>query len=188
MIFGLRVSRALILAAITPALALGACQRTRTERDPSTPSGFAVPRYLVLRFDEINGRAGPSEDHEVLWTYRARGLPVQVIAETEQWRRICDPEGGIAWVASRMLEGGRAVVRNTPGEALIRRSPAADGAVVGALPQNARADLGRCEEGWCRIKAGGISGWTRQDEIWGADEGFQCEGLPAPEPIALDAE
>ncbi len=32
--------------------------------------------------------------------------------------------------------------------------------------------LGRCRGAWCRIGAGGFSGWLKRDEFWGvlADE------------------
>jgi SH3-like domain-containing protein len=177
-------NRAILQAALAATLVVAGCGGPRAERDASTPSGFAVPRYLVLRFDEINGRAGPSEDHAILWTYRAKGLPVQVIAETEEWRRICDPEGGISWVHSRMLEGGRTVIRMDTEPVAVHRGPNASSAVITALPPKATARLERCEDGWCKIKAGARSGWTQQSAVWGAAEGAQCAGLPAPtEPL-----
>ena len=49
-----------------------------------------MPRYVSLKFGEVNGRQGPSEDDKLLWTYHAKGLPVQIIAETAEWRRIID--------------------------------------------------------------------------------------------------
>jgi hypothetical protein len=42
-------------------------------------SGQTVPRYASLRYDEVNGRAGPSPDYPVRWTYERAGLPVVVI-------------------------------------------------------------------------------------------------------------
>ena len=61
-----------------------------------------VPRYVSLKFDKVNARAGPGDDHKLLFVYRVRGLPLQVIAETSEWRRVCDPEGTLAWVHKRV--------------------------------------------------------------------------------------
>ena len=73
--------------------ALAAAGRAAADdvKDHPTPSGLPVPRYVSLKFDSVNARAGPSDDHRLLWVFHARGLPVQVIAETEDWRRVCDP-------------------------------------------------------------------------------------------------
>ncbi|HWT52310.1 MAG TPA: SH3 domain-containing protein, partial [Caulobacter sp.] len=70
-----------------------------------TPSGLDVPRYVSLKYAEVNARNGPDEAHQLLWIYHAKGLPVQVVAETREWRRICDPEGGLAWVHKRTTDG-----------------------------------------------------------------------------------
>ena len=43
-----------------------------------------MPRYVSLKYDKINARNGPDEAHRLLWVYRARGLPVQVVAETAE--------------------------------------------------------------------------------------------------------
>src|ERR1700742_610051 len=75
-----------------------------------TPSGMPVPRYVSLKFDKVNARAGPGDDHKLLFVYRARGLPLQVIAETSEWRRACDPEGTLAWVHKRTTDGRRSAM------------------------------------------------------------------------------
>ena len=57
------------------------------------PSGKPVPRYESLKYNEINGRQGPSLEHRVLWKFHRRGLPVKVVAESDVWRQVQDPEG-----------------------------------------------------------------------------------------------
>src|SRR5580698_4123114 len=75
-----------------------------------TPSGYCVPRYLSLKRGEVFGRKGPGKDYPTVFVYHARGLPVQVVDETSDWRRICDPDGGAVWVASAMVDGQRTVM------------------------------------------------------------------------------
>lgn len=142
--------------------------------DKTTPSGLAVPRYVSLKFAEVNARAGPGDDSRLLWVYRARGLPVQVVAETEEWRRICDPEGGLAWVHKRTTDGRRTVMR-LASEPLALRERAKPQAQVNAyLQSRALADLDRCDKGWCKLKAGSRSGWAPQNEVWGTAPAAQC--------------
>jgi SH3-like domain-containing protein len=132
--------------------------------DRPTPSGFPVPRYVTLKFGKVNARAGPGDDHRLLWVYGTRGLPVQVVAETAEWRRVCDPEGGLAWVHKRETDGRRAVLNNPKKAA----EPAA------FLNVRAMASLVRCEKGWCKVKTDGATGWVREGTLWGTAEALQC--------------
>jgi SH3-like domain-containing protein len=76
-----------------------------------TPSGLPVPRYVTLKFDKVNARAGPGDDYPARWVYRVPDLPVQVVAETAEWRKVCDPEGQSAWVHKRTTDGRRSVIQ-----------------------------------------------------------------------------
>ncbi|ADG12581.1 hypothetical protein B7G68_21290 [Caulobacter segnis] len=139
-----------------------------------TPSGLEVPRYVSLKYAEVNARKGPDEAHQLLWVYRAKGLPVQVVAETREWRRICDPEGGLAWVHRRTVDGRRSAMRVQPTNLPLLSAPK-DGAKINAyLKSRSVAALDKCEDGWCRLRADGASGWAREREIWGADPAVQC--------------
>jgi len=142
--------------------------------DRATPSGFPVPRYLTLKFGKVNARSGPGDDHRLLWVYRTRGLPVQVVAETAEWRRVCDPEGGMAWVHKRVTDGRRAVLntQNRPVPLLHRPKKGAEPAAF--LNVRAMASLVRCEKGWCKVKSGRASGWVREGTLWGTAEALQC--------------
>ncbi|MFM8818968.1 MAG: SH3 domain-containing protein [Phenylobacterium sp.] len=146
-----------------------------------TPSGLPVPRYVTLKFGSVNARSGPGDDYPALWIYRVRGLPVQVIAESSEWRRICDPDRGVAWVHMRTTDGRRNVMRTAPGPLEVRSSPRDEARTEALLQSRALATLQRCEAGWCRIKADGVTGWVRASGIWGVDEGVQC--VP-PRPAA----
>ena len=140
----------------------------------ATPSGLPVPRYVSLKFDPVNARSGPGDDHRLLWVFHARGLPVQVVAETDEWRRICDPDGGLSWVHKRTTDGRRGVMRVQPGPTAIRAQPRESAAVVAYLAPRATAELDRCDKDWCRLRAGRVSGWAPAAELWGVAEAPQC--------------
>jgi SH3-like domain-containing protein len=162
------------LIALTAACA--ACGRAGADdnKDHPTPSGLPVPRYVSLKFDNVNARSGPSDDHRLLWVFHAKGLPVQVIAETEDWRRICDPDGQVSWVHRRTTDGRRMVMRTQKGPATIVSSPNANASVVAYLAPRALAAMDRCKNGWCRIKVGSISGWAPATALWGTVDAPQC--------------
>ena len=158
----------LLLTLASPVLA------TAPPKARATPSGLPVPRYVVLKFDPVNARAGPGDDHRLLWVFHARGLPVQVVAETDEWRRICDPDGGLSWVHRRTTDGRRTVMRVQSGPATIRTKPRANAPVAAYLASRALADLDRCDKDWCRVRVGRVSGWAQASDLWGTADAPQC--------------
>jgi SH3-like domain-containing protein len=137
-------------------------------------SGFCVPRYVSLKRGEVYGRKGPGKDYPALFVYHVRGLPVQIVAETSEWRRICDPDGGAVWVNRAMIDGRRTVLARGPAPVGLVESAKSPAKVTGLLAAHAVAMLDDCKGGWCRVKAGGVSGWAPAESLWGVAEGAQC--------------
>src|SRR5258708_28819862 len=75
---------------------------------PLTASGLPVPRYVSLKSDHVNVRAGPTKDNDVAWVYTRSGLPVEITAEFENWRRVRGSEGAEGWVYHSLVSGRRA--------------------------------------------------------------------------------
>ena len=139
-----------------------------------TPSGLPVPRYVSTKFKDVNARGGPGDDHRMLWTYRAKGLPLQVVAETDEWRRVCDTDGQLGWVHRRTVAESRTVMRTAARDLPLRARPVETARVSAVLASRATARLDRCDRGWCRISADKASGWVRAGEVWGTDPAARC--------------
>ena len=139
-----------------------------------TPSGLPVPRYVSLKFDKVNARAGPGDDNRLLFVYQAKGLPLQVVAETSEWRRVCDPQGAVAWVHRRTTDGRRTVMNTTAAAVALLRKPKDGASPAAYLKPQALASLVRCDKDWCRVRADGASGWARRGALWGEADTPQC--------------
>ena len=140
----------------------------------SSISGFCVPRYVSLKRDTVNARKGPGTDYDTLWIYRAKGMPVQVVGETLDWRRICDPQGGAVWVHRSMVDGRRTVEALGPALLPILKAPREGSPVQGLLRPRALAGLEACKGAWCRVTVGGVSGWAVASGLWGVTPTAQC--------------
>lgn len=145
-----------------------------TPQTRPTASGFCVPRWLSLKRGMALARRGPGFDYPPLFTYRSRGLPVQVVAETAEWRRICDPDGGAFWIHRSQVDGRRTVLTPRDRRVPLRSRPLEGARTVAEVNPRTLGELDRCVGGWCRIQAGDRSGWVRQTEVWGVQAAAQC--------------
>ena len=135
-----------------------------------TASGLAVPRYVSLKSDHVNLREGPSKEHRTLWIYQRAGLPVEITAEFETWRKIRDSEGTEGWVLHSLLSGRRtALVAPWKKEALLplRSSPAEGASLAANLQAGVLANVKRCDGSWCRIFGDNFDGYMLQTNLWG---------------------
>jgi len=142
---------------------------------PVATSGLPIPRYVSLKSDHVNVRAGPTKDNDVAWVYTRSGLPVEITAEFENWRRVRDSEGAEGWVYHSMLSGRRtAVVTMKSKDDLAPIYDRADsaGAVAAKLQAGVVTQVRKCSNGWCRVTGNGFDGWIEQQRLWGvyADE------------------
>ncbi len=162
------------LGLLTALCAFAAADAGPKRDERQTPSGMPVPRYVSLKFDKVNARAGPGDDHRLLFVYRVRGLPLQVIAETSEWRRVCDPEGTLAWVHKRVTDGRRTTMNTTNQPVALLKRPKDGFKPAAFLNSRSLASLDHCDKGWCKVKADHASGWVREGTLWGTTDGPQC--------------
>jgi len=123
-------------------------------------------RFVSLRSDKVNLRAGPGTRYPVEWIYQRRALPVAIIAEFDTWRKVRGPDGTEGWVHQSLLSTRRTVV--VLGELrTARRAPEREAAGVFRIEGGATARLSRCEGDWCLIEAERMKGWIECSALWG---------------------
>jgi SH3-like domain-containing protein len=135
-----------------------------------TSSGLPVPRFVSLKPDKVNVRGGPTRNHEIAWQYTRAGLPVEITAESDNWRRIRDWEGSEGWVYHSMLSGRRtAIVNAKEKDGLVPLYAKGDSAapVVANLQAGVLASVKQCSGSWCRIVGAGFDGFIAQERLWG---------------------
>jgi SH3-like domain-containing protein len=132
-------------------------------------TGLPLPRFVSLRADKVNVRTGPGVRYPIDWVYQRKGLPVEIIAEFDTWRKIRDWEGTEGWVHQSMLTGTRTILV-TGGTRTMRRAPSGSAPAVAHAEAGTVGTLEGCREGWCLADIAGYEGWLKIDEIWGAFE------------------
>jgi SH3-like domain-containing protein len=165
-----RHSWLVVLATTAAVIACSASVHAAGEAGAAPKSGLPVPRFVSLKPDRVNVRGGPTRDNEVTFVYTRAGLPVEITAESDNWRRIRDWEGSEGWVYHSLLSGRRtAVVTPKDKKQLVPLYDrgGSDGTVIAQLQAGVLASVKRCTGTWCRISGSGFDGWAVQEQLWG---------------------
>jgi SH3-like domain-containing protein len=156
------------LFGLVAVLASGAPLAAADQVGPST--GLPMPRYVSLKSDRVNLREGPSKDHRTSWVFQRAGLPVEITAESDTWRRIRDSEGSEGWVLQSLLSGRRTALVKPwgKGETLVLMAKPSDKSdEVARLQSGVLGSVKRCDGSWCRIFGEGFDGYIQQANLWG---------------------
>ena len=166
-----KIMRGTPVAALAGLLALAApAGPAQAASDTGSATGLPIPRFVSVKPNKVNVHIGPTMGHEVAWVYNRSGLPVEITAEFENWRRIRDWEGAEGWVYHSLLSGRRTcLVTSRSKDELIPVHDKADpqSSVVARLETGVVGSVKRCNGSWCRVVGEGFDGWVAQERLWG---------------------
>jgi SH3-like domain-containing protein len=145
---------------------------------PLGPSGLPIPRFVSLKAEKVNVRRGPSSEHPVAWVFQRKGLPVEIVAEFENWRRVRDSDGEEGWILQNMLSGKRTAViapwkqgQSVP----LHSQPQAGSGLVARVGAGVVAEVGGCDGQWCELTSNGYDGYVEQTQLWGVYPGEKVD-------------
>lgn len=143
------------------------------------PSGLPLPRFVSLKSGRVNLRLGPGRDYPVQWLYLKPGLPVEIVQEYENWRRIRDSEGTEGWVLQTLLAGKRTGIAapwaKEQGPIGLFGSKDEQSGKVADMEPGVMGKIEECDGVWCSFESAGYDGYVKQTEIWGAYPGETFE-------------
>ncbi len=136
----------------------------------SGKTGLPLPRYVSLKSKRVNMRVGPGREYQVSWMYLKQGLPMEIIQEYDNWRRVRDPQGNEGWILHSLLSGKRTAIV-TPGEKgtriLMHTQASSKAAVTAEIEAQVVGKIAECQENWCRIEVSGYEGFVEKNTLWG---------------------
>ena len=159
-----------IMAVASASTTAGKTGKSDQQQRETGPSGLPVPRFVSLKRSKVNVRRGPSSEHKIAWVFHLKGLPVEIVAEFEHWRRVRDSDGQEGWIYQTLLTGKRTVTvapwrKGTAIE--LRESPTPSAGLVAKVSAGAVGNVAKCTGTWCQIDLNGYKGWMIQSMLWG---------------------
>lgn len=166
----MRPFRLLLLAAAFAAPATAA----QTERADGTTT-LPVPRFVSLKSSSAMMRSGPEERFPILWEYKRRGLPLEIVKEYKIWRQVRDPDGTMGWMNKSLLTGTRTgFVREQVRTLYV--APDLQSRVAWRIEPGTVVTITLCETIWCRVTNDGRSGYILRNQLWGTYPGEAVGG------------
>ncbi len=126
-----------------------------------------LPRFASIKSSEANTRKGPGINYSLMFLYQYKGVPIEIIAEYEQWRKIRDINGDEGWIHSSILSGKRSVMLKSKNQELLYIHDNTKSHIVAKLEPYLCCNLIKCSKSWCKIKCMEYTGWTQRENLWG---------------------
>lgn len=143
-------------------------------------SGLPLPRFVSLKSGRVNSRIGPGINYPIDWMYLKPGLPMEIIQEFDNWRRVRDSDGAEGWINQSLLSGRRTAIvapwqRGKKTQISLLAEPNTGAAAQAFLEPGVIAEIQSCNGEWCEISIDGHKGWMTQSLVWGAYPGELLE-------------
>ena len=123
-------------------------------------------KFLSLKNNEVNLRQGPSFEYPIISIYKKKYLPVEVLDESETWRKIKDFENNSGWVHISQLSKKKTAL-NSRNNSILYRKPTIYSKPIAKLEIGRLVLIKRCKEKWCKITTGDFKGWIFESSLWG---------------------
>lgn len=165
------------LAAVLATLVAATSALAQDVRTTGSVTRLPIPRFVSLKPSDTPMREGPSKEHRIKWVFKREGLPVEVIGEHEQWRRVRDSEATEGWVYHGRLSNRRTAIVLAGKDAAMRAMHQREGEtspLVARLEPGVIANLESCSAEWCKVWVEGYEGFIRKSVLWGV---YQDEKL-----------
>ena len=181
--FSSRLAKSLIAGAALAGLGLAGSGHALAQATASTApgvsrgaSGLPLPRFVSLKSGRVNLRIGPGLNYAVDWMYLKSGLPMEVIQEYDNWRRVRDADGTEGWINQSLLSGKRTAIvapwqRGKQARISMHAQAGGTGRLVATVEPGVIGTIRTCNGEWCEMEIGGYPGWVEQSQLWGANPG-----------------
>lgn len=63
----------------------------------------ATDLFVSFKSSEVNMRVGPGKEYPIAWVFMRANLPMILMAEFDQWRKVKFIDGTVGWVHKNMI-------------------------------------------------------------------------------------
>lgn len=124
--------------------------------------------FVSLKSSEVNMRVGPGKEYPVSWVFMRARLPMLLIAEFDQWRKLKFWDGTTGWIHKNMVSSKNfAIVLK---EDTVMYKHASEKYPIAKLEKGVIVPVLKKEEEFTKVEIGKLKGWVKKDSLWGVND------------------
>ncbi len=123
--------------------------------------------YLMLKNSKVNVRMGPGLDYPVKFIYKKKNLPVKVIDNKENFRKVIDHKKNSGWIHISQLKKINSII--VISNRILFKKPTLNSNPIANIESGRLFVLKKCKKDWCEVSSLNYTGWINMDNVWGKD-------------------
>lgn len=128
---------------------------------------LSANNFVSTKSNKINMRTGPGFHYPIKWIYTCKNLPLKVIEEFENWKKVCDINEECGWIKSNLLSSKHyAMIKE---DTFGYHKQNTDSKITIKIDKFVIMKIEKCSEKWCLLSASKYKAWVQKEFIWGDD-------------------
>ncbi len=122
--------------------------------------------FLTLKYNRVKVRQGPSFEYRVKFIYKKKYLPIKIIDNKDNFRKITDLKNNNGWIHVSQLSKKKSAI-NIHNLSIIFKKPNIYSQPMAKLEKGKIVIVKKCKEDWCKIITNDYKGWIFKNYLWG---------------------
>ncbi len=121
--------------------------------------------FVSLKSSEVNMRVGPGKEYPIIWIFMRANLPMLLIAEFDQWRKVRFVDNTEGWVHKNMISQKNTVIVSEDNVLMYRYSSTSN--PIARVEKNVVLRVLKRESNWVKVEINNMKGWIQKKSLWG---------------------
>ena len=128
----------------------------------------AINLFVSLKSSEVNMRVGPGKEYPIAWVFMRANLPMLLMAEFDQWRKVKFIDGTVGWVHKNMVSRKSSAIV-TENYAIMYRH-ASKKHPIAKMEKGVIVHILKRDGDFVKVDANNQKGWVEKKFLWGINE------------------
>jgi SH3-like domain-containing protein len=124
--------------------------------------------FVSLKTAQVNLRIGPGKEYPIVWVFMAQSVPMMLMVEFGQWRKVRFLDNSEGWVHQNLISKKNTAIVIKNHTMLYRYS--SKSVPIAKLEKNVIINVLKKQDDLVKIEINGIKGWLERKDVWGVNE------------------
>lgn len=128
----------------------------------------ATDLFVSLKSSEVNMRVGPGKEYPIAWVFMRANLPMILMAEFDQWRKVKFIDGTVGWIHKNMISRKSSAIV-TENYAIMYRH-ASKKYPIAKIEKGVVVRILKRDGDFVKADINNQKGWIEKKFLWGINE------------------